>query len=243
MKIPVVAIAFIFWLITACLAGPAAADAIKESLQRDFPKLKFESVKPSILKGIYEVQAGATIVYYIPESKALVVGQLILSDGRNLTRESELAIISSKIDSIPLDKAVKIGNGKITVVEFSDPECTFSRKAAAFLADKKEVTRFVYFKPHNTISEQKIKYIACSSDRAAAYEEVMQGKVDGKNAAVAACPGGEGDELLKAHNDIVRKVGISGTPVFSINGKVVLGANMAILNKFIEEESKASGAK
>lgn len=243
MKRNVASIAILFCFITVILAGASAAAEIKEALRKDFPKLKFESVRPSRLKGMYEVQAGPTVLYYIPESKALVFGQIILSDGRNLTRESEIARMSAKIDSISLDKALKFGNGKIKVVEFSDPECPFSRKAAAFLADRKGVTRYVFFQPHNAASEQKVQYIACSKDRAAAYNDVMQGKLDGKDTDLPACQGSSGQEMLQAHKEILRQVGISGTPVFSINGKVVLGANLAVLEKFIEEKGKESGSK
>jgi thiol:disulfide interchange protein DsbC len=238
MKRFLVPVALLSCLILIFSAGPVSADPIKNSLQENFPKLKFESVIPSPVKGIYEVHAGPAVLYYIAESQMLIFGQIITKDGRNLTRESEIARMAQKMKDVPLEKALKIVSGKITVIEFVDPECTFSRKAAVFLADKNELTRYVYFRLHNSVSEQKAKHIICSKDPAAAYKDTMAGRLDGKDAVFSACPGSEADELLKFHKEMTGRIGISGTPVIAVNGKIVLGANLAALEKFIKEDAQ-----
>jgi hypothetical protein len=78
---------------------------------------------------LYEVIDGQQISYYAPEAEAIVGGPIIKKGGRNLTQEryqvleqKRLSEMAGKIKDTPLEKALKIGNGKSVVIEVTDPE-------------------------------------------------------------------------------------------------------------------------
>ena len=64
-------------------------------------------------------------------------------------------------DTLDLTKAVKIGNGKTMVIEFTDPDCPFCRKAEAYLQKRTDLTRYIFFIPlkSHPASKGKVQYI------------------------------------------------------------------------------------
>lgn len=56
-------------------------------------------------------------------------GALVDKEGLNLTQ-------IRLVEELPLDKAIKIGTGPIKVVEVTDPDCPYCRKASQFLRVK-----------------------------------------------------------------------------------------------------------
>jgi thiol:disulfide interchange protein DsbC len=214
------------------------AESPEESLKRIFPVFKYESFRPSNVKGVYEVVSGDRVVYYAPEAEVLFFGDLITTKGRNLTQERIAEVMEQKIKEIPLEKAIKIGSGKNVVIEFSDPGCTFSRKAYQFFSGRTDVTKYVFFlSPQSRQdSERKAKYVLSSTDKAGAYHDAMSGKLDDMKFKVA--DEAKGDQLLKSHRELGGRLGISGTPYFFVNGKVVRGANLPLISKILEEAKK-----
>ncbi|MFB3925442.1 MAG: DsbC family protein [Syntrophales bacterium] len=214
----------------------AGAEALtpEESLKKNFPGLSFDGFRPCAVKGLYEVTAGTQIYYYSPEAEILILGEMVTKDRRNLTRERKLEVITGKIKEIPLEKALKIGSGKNQVIEFSDPDCSFCRKASEFLAKRVDVTRYVFFFPLSERSEKKIRYILCSRDSTKAYKEAYEGKLD--EVKFETCKDEKVEEMLKAHRETGRRLGLEGTPFFFINGKAVSGANLPLIEKLLEEK-------
>ncbi|MCX5857656.1 MAG: DsbC family protein, partial [Deltaproteobacteria bacterium] len=102
----------------------------EESLKKNFPAIPVDSVTPSKIPGLYEVIAGQQIFYYAPEAEAIIGGPIVMKGGKNLTEEKyqaleqkRLSAMAQKIKDIPLEKALKIGSGKNTVIEVTDPDC------------------------------------------------------------------------------------------------------------------------
>ncbi len=200
----------------------------EDAFKKAFPRVPFDSIKPTNMKGIYEVWRGSDLIYFMADPGYLFIGDIISRDGRSLTEEKKAELASAKAKDLPLDKAIKIGNGKNTIVEFTDPDCPYCRKASEFLEQKKDtVTRYVFFFPLPMLhpdAENKVKYVFCAEDKAKAYEEAMKGKLDDKK--YDKCDKPEAVELLKVHKELANSVGISGTPFFIVNGKkAVTGAN------------------
>ncbi len=222
-------------IVFGLVAGPLRAESPEESLKKAFPMIKYESIKPSAVKGVYEVLSGDRIFYYAPEAEAVFVGEMMTTKGRNLTQERIAQVMEKKIKEIPLEKAIKIGSGKNTVIEFTDPDCSFCRKAYQFFAGRSDVTKHVFLLSKQG-AEQKAKYILTSADRAKAYNEAMSGKLDDGKFKVQDEK--KGADLLNAHREIVTKMGISGTPYFFINGQVVRGANIPLIAKILEDAKK-----
>jgi len=163
----------------------------------------------------------------------MLLGDLWTADGHNLTRENATARLSAKTAMFPLELAVVIGEGKNQVIEVTDPDCPFCRQSSDYFAGRDDITRYIFLSPLSQIHPHavaKARYILASKDQELAYEEVFSGKYDSEPP-----PAVEESGLLKQHQDIVRKVGISGTPHFWINGQYVSGYNPAtfklLLNK------------
>jgi thiol:disulfide interchange protein DsbC len=218
----------------------ACALTPEESLERDFPQLAVDSVAPSNIKGLYEVVAGPQIFYYAPEASCIVGGPIIMKGGRNLTEEKvkaleqkRLSAMTQKLKDLPLDKALKIGSGKNVVIEITNPDCSYCRRTAQFFQGRTDVTKYVFFYPLGMYknAEQKIRYILCAKDKARAYQEAMTGKLDDMKFDV--CREDAVDELVKIHSEATSSLGVTGTPLFFINGQPVMGANIPLIEKLL----------
>jgi thiol:disulfide interchange protein DsbC len=224
------------------LASTTLAFAVTpgESLKKNFPNIPVDSITPSNVSGLYEVIAGQQVFYYAPDAECIVAGPIIMKGGRNLTAEKQheleqkhLAAIVQKVKDLPLDKALKIGNGKNRVIEITDPDCPYCRKAAEFFAGRKDVTKYVFFYPldMHKQAEEKVRYILCAKDKAKAYEQAMTGKLD--DMKFKACKDANVDTLLKAHKEVASQLGVTGTPFFIINGQPVVGADIPLIEKLL----------
>jgi len=219
---------------TAQAAGPVKPDV---AVKNAFPQLKVDSVFTSEVPGLYEVISGQNIYYYVPEKDFMVVGEIFTKDGRNITQDRKQSMMAAKLKELPMEKAVKIGSGKNIVVEFTDPDCPYCRKASDGLKNRKDVTRYVFFAPlAHPSAVPKIHHILNAEDKGKAYEEMMGG-------AEAPRPGSDYPEAIKKlateHMDWAKKVGISGTPTFFVNGKAVVGADLARIDALIKEAEEA----
>ena len=228
-------------------AAPTTSD-VEKRLRADFPDLPFSSISLSPVAGLYEIAAGQDIYYYALDDGILVVGQMYNKSKQNITaaRMQELAAKYDqervqKSKDLPLDKAVKTGSGKNTVIEFTDPDCPFCRKAAEFFAKRTDVTKYTFFAPlpMHPDAGNKVRYILCQKDRGKAFEEVMNGKLDKDK--YETCKDAGVDELVKSHEAVVAKMGISGTPLFIVNGAAAIyGADIPQLARLLGKDAMES---
>jgi thiol:disulfide interchange protein DsbC len=123
---------------------------------------------------------------------------------------------------IDLSKAITIGSGPKTVVEFTDPDCPFCRKASAYFEGRRDVTRHVFFYPlaRHPKAREKAQFVLSMPDKARAYHEVMSGKMD-SIPIPAATP--EGVRLQEQQVEIAKKSKVDSTPTFLINGRIIVG--------------------
>lgn len=144
-----------------------------------------------------------------------------------------LAPLARAEDDLNLDKAVKVGDGKVMVIEFTDPDCPFCRRAEAYFQGQPQVTRYIFFYPlpSHPASKAKVQYILSAKDKAKAYMEVSAGNWDsGKEAMITP----EGVKLQKEHLEIVRRNKIEATPTFMVYGRIVKGFNQKALEPLIK---------
>jgi len=224
---------FILCVLLIIISAPVRAATPEESLRKSFPNLRADSIRPTGVNGLYEVVSGSRIIYYAPDPEYLIDGTMITREGRNLTEERVLEIMEQGLKGIPLEKAVRIGGGPHQIIEITDPDCTFCRKASAFLSGRNDVTRHVFFFPLSIHpnAEAKVRQIFCAEDRAKVYEETMAGKLD--DMKFTSCKTAAVEELLKAHKAIVARIGVTGTPLFLIDGQVVFGADIPRMEKLL----------
>jgi thiol:disulfide interchange protein DsbC len=130
-KILLVLLAFVFWAVSQPLPASAAkkADdgvrAATAALKMSFPRLDYDEINPSPIDGIYEVVSGDRIIYFVPRSQHLIYGEIWDAQGQSLTRTRQAQMMADRIKDLPLEKALKIGDGKNIVIEVTDPDCPF----------------------------------------------------------------------------------------------------------------------
>lgn len=227
------------------VSSPAIAEEqvapVGEKLKSDFPTLMYTEINPTPIDNMYEVIAAGQIFYYFPETSHLMFGALIDKSGTNLTDLAKEELQSRMLETLPLDKAVKIGHGPKKVIEVTDPDCPYCRKASDFFNDKDElVTRYVFFFPLMDIhpdAATKAAFVLSSEDRAAAYHDVMAGKYD-----TLPLPEFEDNQLLEDHLELTGQLGVRSTPQFWIAGEHIEGANISELERLIAPPKTDSGS-
>ena len=222
-------LSFSFCLLAAEQSGTvdpvAPVDPVETKFRNAFPNLTDTVLNPTPIENMYEVVSAGRILYYFPDTSHLMFGALVDKDGINLTQ-------MRLVEELPLDKAVKIGTGPKKVIEVTDPDCPYCRKASQFFADKDElVTRYVFFYPLMEIhpdAAKKSAFILSSKDRAAAYHQVMDGKYD-----TVPLPEFEDNRWLEDHLRLTQLIGVRSTPQFWIDGENIQGANISELERLI----------
>jgi len=212
---------------------PLIAATPEESFRKSFPQVRVDSIQPAAVPGLYEIVSGSRILYYVPGPEDIIAGAIHTRDGRNLTQERATEVLAQNVKEAPLAKALKIGSGPHTVIEITDPDCPYCRQASAYLAKRKDLTRYIFFLPlaMHKDAEAKVLYILCAPERATAYEEAMTGKLDAMK--FNPCKDAEAEALLKDHKEIVNRIGINSTPFFLIDGQAVSGADIPLMEKIL----------
>ncbi|QEM67157.1 protein-disulfide isomerase [Geobacter sp. FeAm09] len=133
-----------------------------------------------------------------------------------------LCVGAASASGIDFDKAIIIGSGPKKVIEFTDPDCPFCRKAARYFAGRSDVTQYIFFwpLPRHPKAKEKAQYILSQHDKAKAYHEVMAGRLDGQQ-SFAVTPAGV--KLLEEQAEIARKNKVSATPTFMLFGRIIEG--------------------
>jgi thiol:disulfide interchange protein DsbC len=144
--------------------------------------------------------------------------------------------------NLPLEKATKIGIGPIKVIELTDPDCPFCRKAEReALAGRTDITRYVFFYPLRQMhpnAANKAAYIASQSDAdiEKVFADVFSGKFDSQNIPASTH---EGQKHVSEQEEIVKSLGVNGVPAFYINNTLVSGADSDKINQLLNQ----AGAK
>jgi len=216
---------------TAC----AADSKIEDVLKARFPRLTFDSVSPSPVKGLYEVVSGNNVFYFDPTSGHVIFGEMWSPKGISVSAAARSKIDDSKYANFKkhLADAVKIGNGPNEVIEISDPDCPFCRKMNAYWSNRSDVTRYVFLLPLTQLhpsAKAHAEYILSSVDPAKALNEVESGKFD--NSALPTVK--LNAERIKTQMAMASSSGINGTPAFYINGFFVNGANIPIIEQHLK---------
>jgi len=233
MKLKNVIYAFCF---IVCLFAAQAAFCLtpEESFKKNFPNIKVETVKPTQITGIYEIVTEGEIIYYSPQAECVISGNIFTKDMKNLTYERKMEMLAQKMKKVPLDKAIKVGNGKTSVIEFTDPDCPYCRKAFEFFSKRTDVTEYIFFLPlpMHPNAKDKARYVLCSKDRTKAFEEAMSGKLD--DMKFKKCEDTKAaDEVIGHYESIAHEAGIQGTPFFFIKGQAISGANIPAIEKIL----------
>jgi thiol:disulfide interchange protein DsbC len=217
--------------------------AVKDSLLKAFPKAPVSSIRPTPVDGLFEIESDGNIFYYCPKSENIIVGEIYSKDGKSITAEARNRIVEKKLASIDVSRAIKIGNGKNVVIEFTDTDCPFCRKSYEYWKTKSDITRYIFLFPVPSLhpkAVEKSEWIMSRKDKAEAFDDVLSGKFD--NAAPQGVTD-EGKNLLKEHIRIAEKVKVTGTPMFFVNNKFIPGANFQAIDRALAAGPKQTQAK
>jgi len=213
----------------ACAAPDVKAEA---AFRKAFPQVPFDSMTPSEIPGLYEVVSGQNVFYYHPEKDLIMTGEIVGKDLKSRTAERKGALAAKQVKDLPLDKAVKVGDGKHVVIEFTDPDCPYCRTASEYFTKRSDVTRYVFFAPFaHPAAIKKIEYILSAENKAEAYDAMMLGQ-EIPASAKPASPAVKA--LAQEHLALARKMGVQGTPTFFIKGQQVVGADTKKLNDLLK---------
>lgn len=225
-------------LLSTVLVAYANTQEIMKKFQEIFPNTHIKKVEESPIKGLYEVILKDGKILYT-DGNYLFIGHIFTFTGKDLTQEKIDKLTAKNIDEIDLSKALKIGNGKTVVIEVSDPECPFCRRAEKIF-ENKDVSRYVFFYPlpfHKRAKPLAI-HILCSDTPEKEYLKVMNGGLDHNH--LTYCP--EGEKKLSQMEAEVRNLNIKGTPTFWIKTekgwRKIEGLNPVIFQYFREVRQK-----
>lgn len=131
---------------------------------------------------------------------------------------------SALASEIDLSKSVIIGTGPKKVIEFTDPDCPFCRKAATYFHNRHDITRYVFFVPlpMHPHARKKVQFILSNTDKPKLYQEVMSGsldRLDSRHLPVSQ----SGIKLQEEQQAVAKKAGVDSTPTFMIMGRIIEG--------------------
>ncbi|BEP93349.1 DsbC family protein [Acidovorax sp. sif1233] len=234
-------------LAAAALASGIAASAqeadIRKALAERIPQMdKIDEVRPTPMKGLYEVRIGTDLFYTDAKGNYVIQGELIDAKARrNLTEDRIAKLTAVEFSALPLKDAFTIvrGDGKRKVAVFEDPNCGYCKRFERDLQNVDNVTVYLFLYPIlSPDSAEKSRNIWCAKDPVTAWQDLM---VRDKPAAAASCD----TSALQRNLAFGRKHKITGTPTLIFaNGARVPGAIGAkeVEKRLAEASSEPSAA-
>lgn len=141
---------------------------------------------------------------------------------------------NASASGIDLSKALVIGNGPKTVIEFTDPDCPFCRKASAYFHNRHDTTRYVFFTPlaMHPFAQKKAQHILSGVNKAQLYHAVMSGSIDKLDNRLLSTTH-TGIKLLEEQQAIAKKAGVDATPTFIIMGRIIEGFDLPKIEELL----------
>lgn len=186
--------------------APATAKQIRENI----PSLPIDAIRPSPIRGLYELQVGGQIFYSNRSGKYLIASGHIFDvpTHTDLTAKRIEEINTIDWSSLPLNQAIVSGDADgLPVAIFTDPECPYCTKLERQLKDAKGIKFYTFLFPLESIHPKargKAESIWCAENQHEALQQVM---LEGKTLPKATC-----ETPISANIALAGKLGISGTP-------------------------------
>ena len=202
-------------LLLFSLALPTAnadENAIRQAMAKSMPSMKIESIKPSEVKGIYELIVGATILYVSEDGKYLLQGRLVdVAAHKDLTEEKLSGTRKQALEKIGQKNMIvfKPKIGKYTVSVFTDIDCGYCRKLHSeidqYLAQGITI-QYLFFPRAGKGSDSYNKAVSvwCADDRNAA---LTAAKKDQKIPAKTC------ENPVDEHMQLAANFDVKGTPM------------------------------
>ena len=220
-KVIKVLIVSLFGLVLSDVNADEAA--IRQAMSKSMPSVKVDSVKPAVVKGLFEVVVGANIYYVSEDGKYLLQGRLVdVAARKDLTEEKLNVTRKLAIEKMGQANMIvfKSKITKYTVTIFTDIDCGYCRKLHSeidqYLAQGITI-QYLFFPRAGKGSDSYNKAVSvwCAEDRNAA---LTAAKKDQK-LTEKTC-----DNPIDKHMQLAAEFDVKGTPmIISENGNVYPG--------------------
>ena len=196
---------------------------IRKGLAERIPQMeKIDEVRPTPMKGLYEVRIGTDLFYTDAKGDYVIQGELIDTKARrNLTEDRIAKLTSINFSALPFKDAFTIvrGDGKRKVAVFEDPNCGYCKRFERDLQNVDNVTVYLFLYPIlSPDSAEKSRNVWCAKDQVTAWHDMMLRE---KSVPAASCD----TSAVQRNLAFGRKHKITGTPTLIFaNGSRVPGA-------------------
>ena len=207
---------------------------ISKTLAERIPQLaKVDEIKPTPMKGLFEVRIGTDLFYTDASGNYLIQGELIDTQAqRNLTEDRINQLTAVDFKQLPLKDAIKIvrGNGERQLAVFEDPNCGYCKRFERDLQKIDNVTVHLFLYPIlSRDSAEKTRNIWCAKDPVQAWNNYM---IKDKNPSAAQCD----VDAIERNLAFGRKHKITGTPtlIFADNTRVPGAIPSSEVEKYLQ---------
>jgi len=221
-----------------CAIAAQPQDKIAQTLVERIPQLQqVDEVKPTPMKGLYEVRVGTDVFYANETGDYLIQGELIDTKAqRNLTEDRINQLTAVNFKDLPFKDAIKIvhGKGERQMAVFEDPNCSYCKRFERDLQNVDNVTVYMFLYPIlSRDSAEKSRNIWCAKDGAKAWQDWM---LKDKTPASASCD----IDAIQRNLALGRTHKITGTPtlIFADNTRVPGAIASAEVEKYLAAASK-----
>lgn len=220
----------------------AAQAAIKAVIAKKFPDVDVQSVRPSPMKGIYEVTLGSDTAYVSADGRFLIAGDMYEIDSRtNLTeagRQKARVETLAKLDERDMI-VFKPETVKHTITVFTDVDCGYCRKLHGELKQLTDLGIKVRYLAYprsgpGTDDWRKMEAVWCAKDRNSAITEAKAGR-EVKSAQCAA--------PVAKQFKLGEQLGVRGTPAIFTAGGDYIGGYLAPGQMLKELDRLSAAAK
>lgn len=182
---------------------------LKSTLQ---PGIEIHSVKPSPVKGVYQVRIASDLLYLSEDGSYLFTGDIYdLASKVNLTEKASRVITQEALASVADgDKIIyKAPNEKYKISVFTDISCPYCTKLHQHIDDFNQAGITVEYLAFpragaDSVAAKNMQRIWCAKDKAAAMDKA---KID-KTYPESDCEGQQAKEQF----ELGRQLGINATP-------------------------------
>jgi len=205
------------------IGNMAIADdaSVKKALNDFMPGAQVDSIKPSEIKGLYEVVAGGNIFYASEDGRYLMQGQLYDAlEKKNITESKLASVRKIAMDKVDQKNMIifKAKTPKHVVSVFTDIDCGYCRKLHSeidqYLAQGITV-QYLFFPRAGKGSDSYTKAISvwCAADQ----QKALTAAKKGENLEAKTCA-----NPIDDHMALGAAFGMSGTPMIVTDKGAVL---------------------
>ncbi|MGI9302435.1 MAG: DsbC family protein [Gammaproteobacteria bacterium] len=221
----IILLTLIFALAAASVAAEekVATELLKTKLGELIPGATPDSIKPSVVDGLYEVAYGAQIFYLSADGRYVLRGNLIDVQNRtNLTESAKASIRGAILNSMDEGQMIvyEPENTKHTLTIFTDIDCPYCRRLHAEMGELNDLgikVRYLAFPRTgvDTPSYHSAVSVWCAKDSAGAMTRAK----NGEDVEAKTC-----ENPVKDHMALGDELGVTGTPaIYLESGDLIPG--------------------